>query len=96
MAAFSHGLEEVVEHMLRQSLPHPSTMSLHHLAADPHRDRALDPVHTQPLVQPATDTLLLRDVDQRLKDAVTRYHVPCLHPANFCRTDRPVDFMSCL
>lgn len=33
MAAFSHGLEEVVGHMLRQSLPHPSTISLNHLAA---------------------------------------------------------------
>jgi hypothetical protein len=33
VAAFSHGLEEVVGHMLSQSLPHPSTMSPHHLAA---------------------------------------------------------------
>lgn len=32
-AAFSHGLEEVIEHILKQSLPIPSATSPHHLAA---------------------------------------------------------------
>jgi hypothetical protein len=33
VAAFSHGLEEIIDHMLSQSLPLPSNISLHHLAA---------------------------------------------------------------